>query len=373
MEKQSEFSYFAFISYNSADEKWAKWLQHNLEYFHIPSGLCKEYPELPKKIRPVFWYKKDLSGTNLKRALNNELSSSKYLIVVCSPDSAKSLWVNDEVEAFIESGKGDRIIPFIVAGTPHAKNPDEECFPPVLRDLTRDEEIRGIDVRRKEGKYHALVDVIATMFGVRFDVLWKRHRRRKIRNICLSAVGAILVIAALIGVWIANQPINVDVQLTEKSFHNDNLPPLKDAIVTLRLDDEIKRDTISDLDDIASFVNIPHYNLGKDVGMSIVCRDWLPIDTIVVLDRQMNIEMNRDVHVYGDIDFGIWNSSAERMLPKFSVTVDKYDAVSDEKGRVRLFIPLEEQRTAYKVNTSVPLVYDSIHLPHGENDVVIIK
>lgn len=190
-------SYYAFISYNSADEKWAKWLQHNLEYYHIPSALCKEYPELPKKIRPVFWYKQDLSGTKLKKALNNELSSSKYLIVICSPDSAKADWVNDEVVAFIEQGKGDRIIPFIVAGTPHAKNPDEECFPPALRNLTRDEEIRGIEVRRKEGKYHALVDVIATMFGVRFDVLWQRHerRRKRIRNIWITVASVFLLCA----------------------------------------------------------------------------------------------------------------------------------------------------------------------------------
>ena len=198
-------SYYAFISYNSADEKWAKWLQHNLEYYHIPSALCKEYPELPKKIRPVFWYKQDLSGTKLKKALNNELSSSKYLIVICSPDSAKADWVNDEVVAFIEQGKGDRIIPFIVAGTPHAKNPGEECFPSALRNLTRDEEIRGIDVRRKEGKYHALVDVIATMFGVRFDVLWQRHerRRKKIRNIWIAIASVFLLCA--IGIYDYNR------------------------------------------------------------------------------------------------------------------------------------------------------------------------
>ena len=192
-------SYYAFISYNSADEKWAKWLQHNLEYYHIPSALCKEYPELPKKIRPVFWYKQDLSGTKLKKALNNELSSSKYLIVICSPDSAKSAWVNDEVVAFIGQGKGDKIIPFIVAGTPHANNPEEECFPPALRNLTREEEIRGIDVRRKEGKYHALVDVIATMFDVRFDALWQRHKRR--RTMIYSIwMGVILVLCSIAGI-----------------------------------------------------------------------------------------------------------------------------------------------------------------------------
>ena len=199
-------SYYAFISYNSADEKWAKWLQHNLEYYHMPNALCKEYPELPKKIRPVFWYKQDLSGTKLKNALNNELSSSKYLIVICSPDSAKAEWVNDEVVAFIEQGKGDRIIPFIVAGSPHAKNPDEESFPPALLNLTRDEEIRGIDVRRKEGKSHALVDVIATMFGIRFDVLWQRHerRRKKIRNIWITILSLLLIFA--LGIYDYKRP-----------------------------------------------------------------------------------------------------------------------------------------------------------------------
>ena len=196
---EEQMKYYAFISYNSADEKWAKWLQHNLEYYHVPSALCKEYPDLPKKIRPVFWYKQDLSGTKLKEALSKELESSKYLIVVCSPESAKSVWVNDEVLSFLEQGKGDKIIPFIVGGTPHAQNPNEECFPPALLTLKREEEIRGIDVRRKEGKQHALVDVIATMFGIRFDELWQRHKKSQRRKIIIS----LLFLLAIISICIA--------------------------------------------------------------------------------------------------------------------------------------------------------------------------
>lgn len=191
--------YYAFISYNSADEKWAKWLQHSLEYYHVPSALCKEYSNLPKKIRPVFWYKQDLSGTKLKDALSKELENSKFLIVICSPDSAKSEWVNDEVQSFIKQGKGDKIIPFIVGGVPHAKNPNEECFPPALLGLKRDEEIRGIDIRRKEGKWHALVDVIATMFGIRFDELWQRHKKSQRRKIIIS----LLFLLAIISICIA--------------------------------------------------------------------------------------------------------------------------------------------------------------------------
>lgn len=193
MATDQTFKYFAFISYNSADEKWAKWLQNKLEYYQISSALYKEYPSLPKRIRPVFWYKKDLSGTKLKQALFEELKASKFLIVVCSPDSAKSAWVDEEIQAFIRLGKGDKIIPFIVGGTPHATNPKVECFPPSLLNLSRDEEIRGIDVRRKEGRNHALVDVIATMFEVRFDDLWQRHKRRA-RSILYMAAAVVLAV-----------------------------------------------------------------------------------------------------------------------------------------------------------------------------------
>ncbi len=194
------FKYFAFISYSSKDEKWAKWLHSKLEGYHIPASLCKDNPNIPNKIFPVFWFKKDLSGTTLKEALHKELSSSRYLIVICSPKSANSEWVNNEVEYFIQQGRSHMIIPFIVEGVPHANKSDEECFPPVLRNLSQDEELRGINVHRNEGRQHALVDVIATLLGIRFDEIWQRHERRqkKIRNLQIAAVFLLSVLSAFI-------------------------------------------------------------------------------------------------------------------------------------------------------------------------------
>lgn len=195
-----EFKYFAFISYSGKDEKWAKWLHTKLEHYHIPATLCKENPNIPKKIRPVFWYKKDLSGTKLKEALEKELEVSQYLIVICSPDSAKSDWVNDEVKSFTARGRSKYIIPFIVDGVPHSANDNNECFPESLRNLPREEEIRGISVQ-EDGKQHALVDVVATMFGVSFDTLWQRHKRRErnIRNLWISICAFMMVCA--FGIW----------------------------------------------------------------------------------------------------------------------------------------------------------------------------
>ena len=79
-----EYHYYAFISYNRTDEQWAKWLHKKIEYFHIPSEIRRKHLGIPKKIRPVFWYKQDLSGTVLKPKLNAALNESKYLIVICS-------------------------------------------------------------------------------------------------------------------------------------------------------------------------------------------------------------------------------------------------------------------------------------------------
>lgn len=193
--EEKTFKYYAFISYCSEDEKWAKWLHRHLENYHIPTRLCSEYPKLPKKIRPVFWYKVDLSGTKLKPALEKELDVSNYLIVICSPDSAKSDWVNDEVNSFLKKHDGNRIIPLIVAGEPKSGNPRTECFPPALLNLPREDEIRGINLPQA-GKYHALVDIVATMFNVRFDSLWQRHRRRRIRNAIFAAFLGLLALVA---------------------------------------------------------------------------------------------------------------------------------------------------------------------------------
>ena len=48
------YHYYAFISYATVDSKWAKWLQHQLSYYHIPSAVKKSKIDVPQKIRPIF-------------------------------------------------------------------------------------------------------------------------------------------------------------------------------------------------------------------------------------------------------------------------------------------------------------------------------
>ncbi len=188
-----EFEYFAFISYKREDEKWAKWLQKKLESYSLPTTIRKENPELPNKIRPVFRDQSELSGGNLKVEIEKGLNGSKYLIVICSPRSAKSPWVSKEVQHFIDQEREEYIIPFIIGGTPNAANPEDECFPEGLRQLKGEKEILGININEM-GRDAAVIKVIARMFDLRFDALWQRYEKEKRkRRIMLILCGIILV------------------------------------------------------------------------------------------------------------------------------------------------------------------------------------
>ena len=121
-----EKHYYAFISHSSKDEKIALWLCNKLNGYHIPTMVQKKYGA-PKSIKPCFTFQTDLARDPvLKRALEKELDDSRYLIVVCSPNSARPSYVNgeikhfvnEEVQHFINTGRSDQIIPFIVDGKP---------------------------------------------------------------------------------------------------------------------------------------------------------------------------------------------------------------------------------------------------------------
>ncbi len=190
------FQYYAFISYSRKDEKWAKWLQKRLENYRLPSIIRKESEVLlPKQIRPVFRDKTDIGIGSLRQTLRKELEDSKYLIVICSPGSAQSEWVNHEIEAFIQLGRKDQIIPFIVEGLPDEADPSINCYPPAL-----DKDILGASVSEL-GKEKALVKVVAAILDLKFDKLWDRHRRveRTGKLTRWAAAGLIMIVSVLAG------------------------------------------------------------------------------------------------------------------------------------------------------------------------------
>lgn len=215
--KDKQYTYYAFISYKHEDEKWAKRLQNKLESYGFSVALRKDNPELPKKIQPIFRDQTDLTGGKLKDAIEDALRESQYLIVICSPRAAQSPWVSKEVQYFIDNKRENNIIPFIIGGTPNSINPENECFPEGLRQLSDEKEILAININDM-GREAASIKVIARMFGLRFDTLWQRHERAKHRKrVGWGLIAGAIIIATLsVAVFIHGK--NLQLELANKTI-----------------------------------------------------------------------------------------------------------------------------------------------------------
>lgn len=197
MDKQDKYTYYAFISYQRKDEKWAKWLQRKLENYKLPVVYAKETSDKKSKyIRPVFRDKTDLTAGTLPDALKEALQQSRYLIVICSPNAVQSPWVNEEIETFTKAGRTEYVIPFIVDGEPYSKDATKECFPNAIKDIPKDKEPLGVNIH-ENGKERAFIRTVAYMLNVKFDELWNRfeRHRRKIRNIIIACLAFLALLA----------------------------------------------------------------------------------------------------------------------------------------------------------------------------------
>jgi hypothetical protein len=195
------FRYKAFISYSHQDENWASWLQGALEKYRIPKvmvGKRTGYGEIPARLGTVFRDREDLSSAaSLTESVQHELSSAETLVVICSPAAAQSRWVKEEIRAFKELGRGDRIYALIVDGDPQSTDPAEQCFPSTLlssEDGTTLEPLAA-DVRKwADGKVLGKLKLVAGILGIRLDELRRREMLRRRRTIISVTTGVAAVV-----------------------------------------------------------------------------------------------------------------------------------------------------------------------------------
>ena len=375
MMQEQEFKYYAFISYNSKDTVWGKRVQRKLEHYRMPATLCSERGWKRTPIRPVFFAPTDIQPGGLTDELQERLKASRNLIVICSPNSAQSDWVGKEIEFFHSLGRTENIHFFIVDGKPHSGNPEAECFNPVIDKLGLPE-ILGANIHERNyrwpwlNKERAYVQLVSKLLGVEFDAIWQRHKRLLLRRALAWLLGIAAVIAALVAVWMGNQPFNTTVHLNESTSRNDQLPPLHNAVVTLSLDNESKTDTIQSIDENGVFTNVPHRYLDQPVHVTVACPDFLPLDTTLTLTRDVTLDIRRDPSVYGNVKFGLWDPETETFISGTRLEVAGQVVTTDKEGQISLFVPLEQQRKTYQVKAPFPLYNDIITMPCGESDVI---
>ena len=200
--------YSAFISYSHADHACARWLHRGLETYRLPKALVgsdTSFGPVTRRLLPVFRDRDELPASgDLGAELRAALASSRFQIVLCSPKSARSHWVNEEILSFKRLHGESRTLALIVAGEPYAGG-DEECFPPALRfRLAPDGNISNVaaepiaaDIRPgKDGRRLALLKLVAGLAGVRLDALARRDAARRQRRLIVITSLSLAVAAA---------------------------------------------------------------------------------------------------------------------------------------------------------------------------------
>ena len=375
---EQKYKYFAFISYSSLYYKWGKRIQEKLEHYRMPTTLCSKHGWEKKPMKPVFFAPTDIQPGDLTEELKERLKASRNLIVVCSPNSARSEWVGKEIAFFHQLGRTQQIQFFIVDGVPHSGNPEMECFNPIVNEL-RLPEILGANIHEKIHRWpwlneeRAYVQLITKLLGVEFDSIWQRHKRMLIRQVIAWIVGGITILTSLFAVWHYNKPVDILLSLQEQSVKNLNLSPLHDAVVTITFGEETKIDTISSLSDKGRFLYIPHRYIGKDVRITISCPDYLPVDTTLALQENTEVNIFRDPAVYGNIQFKLWNMSKESYVANTTIRIDDIVAVSDAEGVVKTIVPLAKQKKEYRLSSTVHLEDSILYMPYGKDCVIRTK
>lgn len=182
--------YNAFISYRHTEPDMyiAKKVHKGLETLKIPRGITKKTGK--KRIERVFRDQEELPiGSDLGDNIRTALEQSEYLIVVCSPRTPESYWVQKEIDTFISLHGREHILAILVEGEPQESFPekiqfDEEGNP--VEPLAAD--VRGASRREMDRKMKTeLIRLAAPLLHCSYDDLRQRHRERRMRKAILAA------------------------------------------------------------------------------------------------------------------------------------------------------------------------------------------
>jgi tetratricopeptide (TPR) repeat protein len=201
------YAYRAFISYSHRDKAVATRLHRTVESYRIPAklvGTTTPVGKVPRRLAPVFRDRDELpASADLGGELTAALKRSMFLIVICSPASSKSHWVDQEILQFKRMHGDTRVLALIVGGTPYASDmpgrEDEECFPKSLRfKLGPDGELSdtpaepiAADIRKEgDGQRLANLKLVAGLTGVKLADLVQRETQRRMQRLVMITTGA---------------------------------------------------------------------------------------------------------------------------------------------------------------------------------------
>lgn len=341
---------YAFISYSHQDAQMAKWLQRKLESFKLPTEIHNEFED-SRYLRPVIRDKTDFDSGILSDSIVGHLAQSKFLIVICSPHSAQSDWVSREIRTFIDWGRIEYIIPFIVAGEPNAGG-GKECLPKSLIDHVAahpDEELLGISVA-EVGREKAFIRVVSRMLGVSFDELWKRHKRERHRRLGFAAVGTLLVSLFF---YTGAVPVSLTISLHDSKH---KLPMAKNGLLMINGAEY----PLNSLDTTITIQDYPGYYRGQSVEVAFKADYYeiLSMNERITFGTKQLLE----ICLKRDSTFAIFSGTItdenEVPIQGARVTIDNKETLSNADGFFLITFSVDEQSEFKPIKITKPNYHD---------------
>ena len=208
------FKYDFFISYRhgNPDTDVARYLQKLLEHYKIPRDIQKKYGK--KRIRRVFRDQEELSVSfDLAEEIRQQLKDSEYLIVICSPNTKDSVWVQREINTFSEVRGREYILPVLIKGEPKDSFPDLLMeTEPLAADCRGDSKHKILKKCRNE-----ILRLIAPILHCSYDELKQRHRAYRMHRYAITSIAA-ATIFLIFGIYIFMQSIQISENYRQKQI-----------------------------------------------------------------------------------------------------------------------------------------------------------
>lgn len=230
--------YAAFISYRHRplDTAVAARLHRLIEHYRVPKELRHGGQ---KTVGRVFRDRDELPlSSDLTTELREALDHAAFLIVICSPDTPQSIWVDREIEYFLRSHDRDHVLAVLAAGTqdvsfpkrlteiyaadgvtvveqvePLAANIADETNPFTPLEHLLPHRLRVL--RRLRGEFLRLM---AALLHCPYDTLRQRARQYRQRR-ALAAAGTVAAVAAAFAVMLLdrNREISRQMRLAQQN------------------------------------------------------------------------------------------------------------------------------------------------------------
>lgn len=334
----------AFISYRHSDLDMyiAKKVHKGLETFKVPRAVTKKSGK--KNIKRVFRDQEELPiGSDLGDNIEGALAESEFLIVICSPRTPESYWVQKEIDTFIRMHGREHVLAVLIEGEP------DQSFPKQL--LTDGEgnavEPLAADVRgatRSEINKKMKTEIMrlaAPLLHCSYDDLRQRHRERRMKKL-VGAVSAVAVLGVAFGAYSAYNTAMIQKNYEGKQRNQSKY--LADTALALLEEGDRQTAALVALEALPNkengrpYVASAQYALSKtlncyDTG-NVISRDRALKHDLPVSDFWMNEEGTRILSIdRGDYIY-VWNVENGEMLAKISPELNENGYVNEPLGGI---------------------------------------